>query len=557
MLVTSQASVNRRFRSKSFGLFDFVDNISPVDSTKPSHRKNLSFADFNPLIFENKLAYKQHLRKDVEEQTEYKDVEEKAEAIAQPEVCWDRKRVWEWYDSLPWLAGMNYLPRYAVNFVEMWDESSFDIQVIEEELIWAAEKLGYNTLRTNIPMVLYEADAAGLTSRVNLFLKIAAKHGFGTMLCPMDDCEFSGEPAKAGPQPDPVPGLHNSRAVGSPGRNIVCDKTQWYRIEEYIKYVVRTWGNDKRVILLDLYNEPGNPWIFELGGTRIVDYVELFEERAYELMERVFAWAREMNPTQPLSISAWHMPDPFFDAGVIPLKHRIDQRAMELSDVITVHAYCDPLCLQNTLKEITIYGKPILLTEWMARQVQSTYDSSLPTLKELRVGAYQWGLVKGKSQTYLPWPHVANKYEGDPMWWHDVLDEYGNYHNEKEGEIIRSFLFPQKRAISSSCLLSDHVSESNLEHAHSSAHLFRMQQSVVDTEEFDHSGQEQQPVMPSVCSFSMAQINAVAASAGIEQFEKESLSLDQSNNCMPTFGAQMHSPTIEGLDLEVQGGIEF
>lgn len=102
------------------------------------------------------------------------------------------------------------------------------------------------------------------------------------------------------------------------------------------------------------------------------------------------------------------MPDPFFEGGtdvVVPLAHAIDQRAMELSDVISIHAYCDPVCLQTTLMEISHFGKPMLLTEWMARQVKSTYEETLPTLKELKVGAYQWGLVRGKTQTHLPWPH--------------------------------------------------------------------------------------------------------------------------------------------------------
>jgi len=365
-------------------------------------------------------------------------------------IGWSKKNIWQWYDKLPWLVGMNYLPRTAVNFVEMWDESSFDPEVIEQELHWAAHKLGYNTLRTNIPFVLYEHDPAGLKRRMNKFLHIAEQNGFVVMLCPLDDCEFSGESAKAGPQPEPVPGLHNSRAVGSPGRQVVMDQSQWYRVEEYVRWTVHNWGNDKRIFLLDLYNEPGNPWIFTKEKTYLIPDAEFFEKQAFILMEKVFQWARDEKPSCPLSISAWHMPDPFSDfndTAMIPLSHEIDQRAMALSDVITVHAYCDPVCLRNTLNSIDSLGKPILLTEWMARQVKSTYETALPILKELNVGAYQWGLVKGKSQTYLPWPHVANKFIGDPMWWHDVLDGDGNLHSEQEGEIIRSFVYSERKAL--------------------------------------------------------------------------------------------------------------
>lgn len=250
------------------------------------------------------------------------------------------------------------------------------------------------------------------------------------------------------------------------------------------------------------------------------------------------------------------MPDPFFDSDVIPLKHKIDQRAMLLSDVISVHAYCDPSCLQSTLTEVAAFGKPILLTEWMARQVMSTYDTALPTLKELRVGAYQWGLVKGKSQTYLPWPHVAQNYEGDPTWWHDVLDVDGTFHNEQEGEIIRSFLYPRNRAISSTALLLDHSSSHDLLIPPSTQHLSHIQQ---DGMEVPAIHEDEEAVIPSVCSISMATINAVALSAAMDQMEKDHVEDEaagvghaKSVPCM-TFGAQMASQTIEGLDLETQG----
>lgn len=533
--------------------------------------------------------------------------------------CWDLKRIWEWYQDLPWLAGMNYLPRTAVNFVEMWDESSFDIEIIEEELKWASTKLGYNTLRTNVPMVLYEHDCRGLTKRINLFLDVAKTHGFSVILCPLDDCEFSGNPPKAGPQPPPIENLHNSQAIGSPGRRIVSNPSQWFRVKQYVQYFVRTWGRDERLLLLDLYNEPGNPWIFTTEGTKLVDNVDHFEECAFQLMQKVFQWAREENPTLPLTVSAWHMPDPFFrNTDVTPLAHRIDRKAMELSDVVSIHAYCDHNCLQATLSEVTGFGKPILLTEWMARQVQSTYDSTLPTLKELKVGAYQWGLVKGKTQTHLPWPHVAHQYQGDPMWWHDVLDEAGNFHNENEADLIRrvtlshslakavtvssndlhqgskveisvdvtnegtddeqqkmvNLAFPLNGTLTSETLLSEHTSQPNdisgsnlFDRARPplsmhSLHMMQPETWIPSESETVHLPEGGSAVIPSVCSISMAAINAMAALSASEQLEKNESFLADNNlvhntQSMPTFGAHMASYTIEGLDLELQGGIEF
>jgi hypothetical protein len=84
------------------------------------------------------------------------------------------------------------------------------------------------------------------------------------------------------------------------------DESQWYRVEEYVRYVVRTWGGDPRVFLLDLYNEPANPWIFTESGTVVVPDVEKYEACALKLMEKVFEWARDEKPQQPLTVSAWH-----------------------------------------------------------------------------------------------------------------------------------------------------------------------------------------------------------------------------------------------------------
>ena len=137
-------------------------------------------------------------------------------------------------------------------------------------------------------------------------MSIAHQCGIAVCLCPLDDCEFSGQHPHPGKQPDPIPNLHNSRAVGSPGRAITRDESQWHRVEQFVRYVMKTWGQDPRVILMDLYNEPGNPWIFTTQGTALVPDVLQYENSALKLMEHVFQWAREEKPKQPLTVSAWH-----------------------------------------------------------------------------------------------------------------------------------------------------------------------------------------------------------------------------------------------------------
>ena len=49
----------------------------------------------------------------------------------------------------------------------------------------------------------------------------------------------------------------------------------------------------------------------------------------------------------------------------------------------------------------------------MARNIGSTFDTILPIAREYHVGAINWGLVAGKSQTYLPWDSWQRPYVTD------------------------------------------------------------------------------------------------------------------------------------------------
>ena len=44
----------------------------------------------------------------------------------------------------------------------------------------------------------------------------------------------------------------------SPGKAVLSDPAQWGRLERYVKDILETFGEDERVLMWDLYNEPGN-----------------------------------------------------------------------------------------------------------------------------------------------------------------------------------------------------------------------------------------------------------------------------------------------------------
>ncbi|WP_341938192.1 hypothetical protein [Marinimicrobium sp. C2-29] len=345
------------------------------------------------------------------------------------------RKAWNWHRQHNWLCGFNYLPRTAVNWNEMWQKESFDEETIRQELSWAAD-VGYNSLRTNLPFIVWEQSPRELKDRVARFLSICEGFGISVMLTLLDDCEFSGEPPRLGRQPSPEAGVHNSRAVGSPGRAMVMTPEEWHKIELYVKDVIGEFVSDSRVAIWDLYNEPSNRMIFNAGVEQEFD-VEL-EEHSLRLMELCFMWAREVGPTQPLTVAAWHTPS-VFEPDRPLFGHPTDQRALELSDIISFHAYMPLEQMQQAIEFLKSYERPLICSEWMGRHVGSLLTEQLPLFCREAIGCYQWGLVEGKTQTYLPWPMLSRinaASSGD--WFHDVLHSDGSAYDKEETDLVRN-----------------------------------------------------------------------------------------------------------------------
>lgn len=357
---------------------------------------------------------------------------------------WSKEKAWKWYQELPWLCGFNYIPRTAVNWTEMWQKETFDLATIEQEIAWA-KAIGFNTVRTNIPFIVWQHDRDGLWQRLNRFLNVIEKNGFFAMICLLEDCEFSGEGPYLGPQKPPIPNVHNSRASSSPGRNIVMQKDKWPQVGAYVKDALSTFGEDKRIFVWDLYNEPGNGMIFDTKDQER-DFHPTFENYSYELMVKAFQWAREIATIQPLTVAGWHVPLHWIEDDRNLHNHSIDLKAFELSDIITFHAYCPNECLRRIIHKLNRYDRPMLCTEWMARQAESRILEQLPVFKKENIGCYQWGLVKGKTQTHIPWPSIVSHLSDQPdlldEWFHDLLYPDGTPYSVDEINLIKKLTNP-------------------------------------------------------------------------------------------------------------------
>ena len=323
----------------------------------------------------------------------------------------------------------------------MWQEGTFDLPTIEQEMAWAKD-IGYNSLRTNLPYIVWQHDRDKLKQRLENFLQAAQKNNLLVMLCLLDDCGFSGDHPYLGPQKSPTPGVHNSQAAASPGRNVVMNKSKWPEVETYVKDIIATFRDDPRIFVWDLYNEPGNNMIFKADGEHYFD-PEL-EHYSFKLMINVFDWAREIDPEQPLTTGGWygHQIVGEDDKGI--QNHYIDTKVFELSDIITFHSYHSPKQVKQIIANLKAYQRPILCTEWMARQTGNHIKDQLPFFSQYKIGCYHWGFVNGKTQTHIPWPSVLEKTlgysEGSSEWFHDLLNPDGTPYDEDEVTLIKDMI---------------------------------------------------------------------------------------------------------------------
>lgn len=150
----------------------------------------------------------------------------------------------------------------------------------------------------------------------------------------------------------------------------------------------------------------------------------------------MFAWAREANPTQPLTSGVYSV-DTSSDSGKLDELQQIQLRE---SDIITFHNYSWPESFKREVGWLKKkYNRPVICTEYMARPLGSTFDTVLPIAKDERVGAINWGFVAGKTQTYLPWDSWQRPYvlEQPPVWFHEVMRGDGTPYRRAEVDLIR------------------------------------------------------------------------------------------------------------------------
>jgi hypothetical protein len=320
---------------------------------------------------------------------------------------WSAAKANSWYQRQPWLVGADFLPSTAINQLEMWQAETFDTATINRELGWAAN-IGMNVMRVYLHDLAWKEDAAGFKKRMSKFLSIAATQHIKIVFCILDDCWNPA--AGIGKQPEPKVGVHNSGWVRSPTAAVHNDSTQWGYLRLYVTDILTTFKNDNRILMWDLYNEPANSGY---GLTSL------------PLLKDIYHWAWAVRPSQPLTSGVWFLDFP-----------EVNKYQLEHADVISFHNYDDTVNMKQAIDSLEKIGRPVICTEYMARKNNSRFDTHLPILKRYHVGAINWGLVSGKSNTIFPWGSKEGSLEPTP-WFHDVFRKDGTPYDVKETELIK------------------------------------------------------------------------------------------------------------------------
>jgi hypothetical protein len=348
-------------------------------------------------------------------------------ALAVPAEKWTEGRANSWYAKQPWLVGSNYIPATAINELEMWQADSFDPKRIDLELGWA-QSIGMNTMRVFLHDLVWKQDPIGFKRRIDTFLQICNKHKIKPMFVLFDSC-WDPHPA-LGKQRAPRPGVHNSGWMQSPGARALADPTEYPRLEAYVKGVVGAFARDPRILAWDIWNEPDNTNGSSYDSREPKNKVQL----VLGLLPQAFAWARSAGPVQPLTSGVWKD-----DWSSTEKMGAMEKMQIYLSDVVSFHNYDDGAEFEKRVKWLQRFNRPILCTEYMARGNKSTFEGSMPVAKKYKVAAINWGLVAGKTQTFLPWDSWQRPYtDREPaIWFHEVFRTDGTPYSAAEVQFIK------------------------------------------------------------------------------------------------------------------------
>ncbi len=351
---------------------------------------------------------------------------------------WSEERAWKWYNSRPWIRGCNFMSSDCANRIDQWQSLGFEerLATTERELELAAQT-GFNSIRIIPEFIVWREEHDGFMERFERYIEMAARYGISCMVVLGNDCM---QPKLEGWKPQTLGeqhydwGYHGGRKLSQhgtfnvPGYHLLDEPELAAEHYEMVREIVTKYKDDERIVMWDVFNEPGNSNRGNMSLPHLKKYFEII---------------REIDPIQPLTVGIWRDFSKLSDMSELS---DILRYSVENSDIISYHnygSYQNNIVIINELKKL---GRPIVNTEWLARCMHNNVQEMFPLFFIERIGCYCWGFVAGKYQTYEPWNSVWDRYEKNPdidydftKWFHDLYRPSLHPYDPREIEIIKRF----------------------------------------------------------------------------------------------------------------------
>jgi hypothetical protein len=337
---------------------------------------------------------------------------------------WSEDKAFRYMERIKEVKGCNFV---LSDGTSLFDEPN--TALIRHKIGLASEVAGLSVVRVFVSMADFQISPDKLYANYESFLDICHQNGIHVLtVLSLSGLDPDLDPAVAAaekPELRYMPSVHGGGyskggRIGWP----CCDPDSaipqrtldaWEKLkpvgENFFRTFLKRYANDERILLWDLYNEA--------------------PKAARPVVETVFGWAREVNPSQPLSV-CW--------------------QGHDLSDVITFHTYAKPgyetpnrdpqgWDLLNELDWARGWNRPMVCTEWLARPFGNTVSSILPFFERYHIGWFCWGLCAGgPAQFTFPW-HWPVASPAPKEWFHCLLYPDGTPYSAEEILTIREFRY--------------------------------------------------------------------------------------------------------------------
>ena len=348
---------------------------------------------------------------------------------------WSKERAWEWYNARPWIRGCNFMGSDCANRIDQWQEYGWEehYKTADRELALVAET-GFNAIRIIMEFFVWKEQHDGYMDRLEQYIALAAKHGISCMIVFGNDCMPPKEEALSrlylGKQHWDL-GYHGGRKVNQHGTfngmgyHLMDEPELALQHYEMVREIVTKYKDDERILIWDVYNEPGNSKRESTSLPHFKKFVEII---------------RDIDPIQPITAAIWQNP------WNLDIQTEISQYALEISDIVSYHDYCSYELNINILKTLKKLGRPIINSEWLARCLNNNVKELFPLFYLEKVGCFNWGFVAGKYQTYEPWNNIWDRFEKNPnigwdftKWFHDLYRPSLHPYDPHEINLIKRF----------------------------------------------------------------------------------------------------------------------